>query len=90
MPLRRIRPALDRLRDELGIEHVLASRKLFTDGAEILYDYAEDHGDTPEARSARELVIVRNDQRVFTELTEEYGLSRADVLDVLRVHTDAA
>ncbi|MGH3430979.1 MAG: DUF433 domain-containing protein [Pseudonocardiaceae bacterium] len=26
----------------------------------------------------------------ITELTEEYGLSRSDVLDVLRVHTDAA
>ncbi|MGH3831495.1 MAG: DUF433 domain-containing protein [Pseudonocardiaceae bacterium] len=155
VPLQRIRPALERLRDELGIEHVLASRKLFTDGAEVLYDYAEDHGDTPEARSARELVVVRNDQRVFTEivesylrriefrddqwaqlirlpkyhhadvvvdpdrafgapifarggarvetvlsafksgmditeLTEEYGLSRADLLDVLRVHTEAA
>jgi uncharacterized protein (DUF433 family) len=155
VPLQRIRPTLDRLREELGIEHVLASRKLFTDGAEVLYDYAEDHGDTPEARSARELVVVRNDQRVFneivesylrriefrddqwaqlihlpkyrhadvvvdpdrafgapifahggarietvlsafksgtdiTELTEEYGVPRADLLDVLRVHTEAA
>jgi Putative DNA-binding HTH domain len=65
VPLQRIRPALDRLRDELGIEHALASRKLFTDGAEVLYDYAEHEGDTPEARSARELVVVRKDQRVF-------------------------
>jgi hypothetical protein len=37
VPLQRIRPALDRLRNELGIEHVLASRKLYTDGAEVLY-----------------------------------------------------
>jgi uncharacterized protein (DUF433 family) len=26
----------------------------------------------------------------ITELTEEYGLPRADLLDVLRVHTEAA
>ncbi|MGH3754576.1 MAG: hypothetical protein ACRDRP_18125 [Pseudonocardiaceae bacterium] len=72
VPLQRIRPALDRLREELGIEHVLASQKLFTDGAEVLYDYAEDHGDTPEGRSARELVVVRNNQRVFNEIIESY------------------
>ncbi|MGH3972598.1 MAG: hypothetical protein ACRDS9_04645 [Pseudonocardiaceae bacterium] len=155
VPLQRVRPALDRLHDELGIEHVLASRKLYTDGAEVLYDYAEHEGDTPEARSARELVVVRNDQRVFneivdsylqridfhddqwarvihlpkyrqadvivdqersfgapifahggvrlgtvlaafkrgagiTDLTDEYGVPEADILDVLRVHTEAA
>lgn len=155
VPLQRIRPALDRLRAELGIEHVLASRTLYTDGAEVLYDYAEHEGDTPDAHSARELVVVRHDQRVFTEivdtylqridfhddqwarvihlpkyrqadvivdhergfgapifahggvrletvlaafkrgagineLTDEYGVPEADLLDVLRVHTDAA
>jgi len=80
VPLQRIRPALDRLRDELGIEHVLASRKLYTDGAEVLYDYAEHAGDTPEARSARELVVVRNDQRVFNEIVDSY-LTRIDFYD---------
>lgn len=80
VPLQRIRPALDRLRDEFGIEHVLASRKLFTDGAEVLYDYAEHEGDTPEARSARELVVVRNDQRVFNEIVDSY-LQRIDFHD---------
>jgi uncharacterized protein (DUF433 family) len=72
VPLQRIRPALWRLRDELGIEHVLASRSLYTDGAEVLYDFAESQGDTPEARSARDLVVVRNDQRVFNEIIDEY------------------
>lgn len=77
VPLQRIRPALQRLRDELGIEHVLASRSLYTDGAEVLYDFAESQGDTPEARSARELVVVRNDQRVFNEIIHSY-LRRVD------------
>ncbi|MBV9030221.1 MAG: hypothetical protein JO364_07900 [Pseudonocardiales bacterium] len=80
VPLQRVRPALDRLRAELGIEHVLASRRLFTDGAEVLYDYAEDHSDTSEARSARELVVVRNDQQVFTETVESY-LRRIEARD---------
>lgn len=68
VPLQRIRPALQRLHDELGIEHVLASQSLYTDGAEVLYDFAESQGDTPEARSARDLVVVRNSQRVFNEV----------------------
>jgi uncharacterized protein (DUF433 family) len=72
VPLQRIRPALQRLHDELGIEHVLASRSLYTDGAEVLDDFAESQGDTPEARSARDLVVVRNDQRVFNEIIDDY------------------
>jgi hypothetical protein len=44
VPLQRIRPALVRLSEELGIEHALASRALYTDGAEVLYDFAESQG----------------------------------------------
>lgn len=77
VPLQRIRPALQRLHEELGIEHVLASRSLYTDGAEVIYDFAESQGDTPEARSARDLVVVRNSQRVFNEIIDSY-LSRVD------------
>ncbi len=70
VPLQRIRPALQRLQDELGIEHVLASGSLYTDGAEVMYDFAESQGDTPEARSARDLVVVRNSQR--GEIVDSY------------------
>jgi uncharacterized protein (DUF433 family) len=72
VPLQRIRPALARLQDELGLEHVLASRALYTDGAEVIYDYAERADDTPEARSARQLVVVRKGQHVFSEVIDEY------------------
>lgn len=72
VPLQRIRPALERLRDELGLEHVLASSSLYTDGAEVLYDFAERAGDTPEARSARQLVVVRKGQHVFASVIEDY------------------
>jgi uncharacterized protein (DUF433 family) len=72
VPLQRIRPAIDQLQQDLGIEHVLASKSLYTDGAEVLYDYAESAGDTPEAKSARELIVVRNKQRAFNEIVDAY------------------
>jgi len=40
VPMQRIRPAIDALAQELGLEYALASRRLYTDGAEVLYDYA--------------------------------------------------
>jgi hypothetical protein len=60
VPLQRIRPALKVLTESIGLEHALASRVLYTDGAEILYDFAEEAGDSPTARGARELVVVRS------------------------------
>jgi uncharacterized protein (DUF433 family) len=77
VPMQRIRPAITALARELGLEHALASRRLYTDGAEVLYDYARHAGDTPEGESARELVVVRNNQRVFAEVVDLY-LQRID------------
>jgi uncharacterized protein (DUF433 family) len=77
VPMQRIRPAVDALSRELGLEYALASRRLYTDGAEVLYDYARHAGDTPEGESARELVVVRNNQRVFAEVVDLY-LQRID------------
>lgn len=72
VPLQRIRPALDVLEREIGIEHALASERLFTDGLEILLDYADSASETPEAASARELVVVRHGQRVFADVVDAY------------------
>jgi uncharacterized protein (DUF433 family)/DNA-binding transcriptional MerR regulator len=69
VPLQRIRPALRALQKEIGLEHALASRSLFTDGAEILYDYAERHPDVDELS---DLVVVRSGQRVFVPVVKEY------------------
>jgi hypothetical protein len=55
VPLQRIRPALRGLQKELGLEHALASRRLYTDGAELLFDYAKATGD----ENVRELVVGR-------------------------------
>lgn len=70
VPLQRIRPALARLDVELGLHHALASSRLYTDGAGVLYDYGETGEDEDAARAARELVVVRSDQRVFNEVVE--------------------
>jgi uncharacterized protein (DUF433 family) len=77
VPMQRIRPAVDALSRELGLEHALASKRLYTDGAEVLYDFARHAGDTPEGDFTRELVVVRNNQRVFNEVVELY-LQRID------------
>ena len=77
VPMQRIRPAIDVLARELGLQHALASRRLYTDGAEVLYDYVRHAGHTPEGESARELVVVRNNQRVFNEVVDLY-LRRID------------
>ena len=43
----------------------------------MLFDYARHAGNTPEGESTRELVVVRNNQRVFSEVLELY-LRRID------------
>lgn len=77
VPLQRIRPALTVLDRELGLAHALASRRLFTDGAELLFDYAAHRPTSDDGAAARELVVVRNGQRVFNEAVEAY-LRRLD------------
>lgn len=71
MPLQRVRPALERLNQEMGVQHALASEKLFTDGAEVLFDYADEAGGDG-AEAVRELVVVRDGQRVFAPVVDGY------------------
>jgi uncharacterized protein (DUF433 family) len=72
VPLQRIRPALEQLDAQFGLDHALASRRLYTDGAEVLFDYAEGADDPGLVRAAQELVVVRNGQRVFNEVVAAY------------------
>ena len=66
--MQRIRPAIDRLEQELGLEHVLASQSLYSDGAEVLYNFSKSKEDT----AVMELVVVRNGQHVFNEVVQRY------------------
>jgi uncharacterized protein (DUF433 family) len=68
LPLQRIRPALERLRAEGELEHALASDRLYSDGAQVLYDYAREHGD----KQLRLLTVVVSGQAVFHQVIERY------------------
>ena len=68
LPLQRIRRALEVLVDEGELEHALASRKLFSDGANVLYDYAASENDL----QLRLLTVVVSGQRVFHEVIQQY------------------
>ena len=68
VPMQRVRPALAALEGEMGIGHALASRQLYTDGAEVLYDFGADKVD-PEVVAS--LVVVRNGQRVFVDVVRK-------------------
>ena len=72
VPMQRIRPALEELQRGLGIQHALASKRLYSDGAELLYDYSESYPDSQAARAARQLVVVRNNRHVFSDFVIEY------------------
>lgn len=63
--LQHIRRALDVLEREIGLGHALASRHLFTDGARILFDYAN-------ATDDEELAVVVTGQRVFADIVKDY------------------
>lgn len=63
--LQHIRRAVAVLQREIGVDHALASRRLYTDGAVILFDYAESEHDD-------ELTVVVTQQRVFSPIVEGY------------------
>ena len=76
VPLQRIRPAVEVLAKEIGVEHALASKRLYTDGAEVLFDYANKRGE----REVMDLVVVRTKQRQFSGVVKDY-LKRIDYGD---------
>lgn len=68
VPLQRIRPAVRVLSSEIGLDHALASKRLYTDGAEVLYDYAVKR----EEGELLDLVVARTQQRQFSDLVKGY------------------
>ena len=56
MQTQRTRLAVKKLNDELGLDHALASRRVYTDGAELIFDYASSSDD------AELLTVVRTGQ----------------------------
>jgi uncharacterized protein (DUF433 family) len=72
VPMQRIRPALQKLEQDLKVDYALASHKLYTDGAELLFDYADSRRDSQEGQAALHLVVVRSGQTVFADVIQEY------------------
>ncbi len=68
LPLQRIRRALEVLVRQGELDYALASRKLFSDGADVLYDYAASENDL----QLRLLTVVSSGQRVFHEVIQQY------------------
>jgi uncharacterized protein (DUF433 family) len=76
VPVSRIRPALEQLRAQIGLEHALASDRIKTDGADILWDLRQ----TDSAFDDNRLVVARNGQAVFGEVVREH-LKQVDYRD---------
>lgn len=72
VPMQRIRPAIRRLEDLMGLEQALASERLKTDGAEVLWDYGQITDDQAEKDAVGDLVVIRNGQRVFKAVVANY------------------
>lgn len=73
MPLQQIRPALELVRTKLGVEHALASRRLWVAGAQLLWEVSNEGTVDAETRhGARDLIVLRDDQYVFRQVIEQY------------------
>lgn len=70
LPMQRIRKALDVLARQGELEHALASQQMYSDGANVLYDYASRHKD--QQLRLLTLTVVQTGQRVFHEVIDEY------------------
>ncbi len=70
LPLQRIRKALEVLASQGELEHALASQQMYSDGANVLYNYADQHKD--QQLRLLTLTVVQTGQRVFHEVIDEY------------------
>ncbi len=69
VPMQRIRPAVERLASDVGVAHALVSERVYTDGAELIFDYAAGSND-PSL-----MTVVRTGQQHFSDVIRDY-LSR--------------
>ena len=72
VPAQRIRPALVWLEENLGLRQALASERLMTDGAEVLYDFTHSAAGNSLRDEIDGLVVVRSGQQVFRPVVRDY------------------
>lgn len=72
VPMQRIRPSIAWLIKNVGT-HALASEDLFTDGAEVLWRFAQESGPgSADDEVVRGLIVPRSGQYVFKDIVEHY------------------
>lgn len=72
VPMQRIRPSIDWLLENVG-PHALASRDLYTDGAEVLWNFAQHAGEgSPDEQVVKRLIVPRSGQYVFKDIVAHY------------------
>jgi uncharacterized protein (DUF433 family) len=72
VPMQRIRPSIYWLLRNVG-PHALASKDLYTDGAEVLWDFAQRSGEgSPDDQVVKHLIVPRSGQYVFKDIVEHY------------------
>lgn len=72
VPMQRIRPSIDWLLQNVG-PHALASKDLYTDGAEVLWDFAQQSGEgSPDDQVVKHLIVPRSGQYVFKDIVQHY------------------
>lgn len=88
IPMQQIKEAVKILKNEFGLEHPLASKKLHTDGARILYDFTGSGEDESEMSK---LIVVLDKQIVFSEVVRrflkdiEYSPGKEGLAKVIRL-----
>jgi uncharacterized protein (DUF433 family) len=72
LPMQRIRPAVLWLQEHIGLAQALASERLQTDGAEVLWDFGRQSQDPADQGTVDGLVVVRSGQQVFRSVVRDY------------------
>jgi uncharacterized protein (DUF433 family) len=72
LPMQRIRPAVLWLQEHIGLDQALASERLQTDGAEVLWDFGRQSRDPAAQGTVDGLVVVRSGQQVFRPVVRDY------------------
>ncbi|GAA1767173.1 DUF433 domain-containing protein [Streptomonospora arabica] len=70
--MQRIRSAVEELERRFGLPQALASERLYTDGAEVLWNYGQQSDDPYDQKIVGGLVVLRNNQGVFREVIKGY------------------
>ena len=72
LPMQRIRPAVLWLQEHIGLDQALASERLKTDGAEVLWDFGQQSPNPADQGMVEGLVVVRSGQQVFRPVVRDY------------------